>query len=40
LTVISSKQRPRRLSLKGSDGKDYHYGLKGANTLFLSTLQI
>jgi len=29
LTVISSKQRPRRLSLKGSDGRDYHYGLKG-----------
>jgi FKBP12-rapamycin complex-associated protein len=29
LTVIASKQRPRRLSLKGSDGRDYQYGLKG-----------
>lgn len=29
LTVIASKQRPRRLSLKGSDGKDYQYVLKG-----------
>ncbi|AOW06792.1 armadillo-type protein [Yarrowia lipolytica] len=28
-TVISSKQRPRRLSCKGSDGKDYVYALKG-----------
>jgi serine/threonine-protein kinase mTOR len=36
LTVISSKQRPRRLSLKGSDGRDYHYGLKGINPLFIS----
>lgn len=29
LTVITSKQRPRKLSLKGSDGKDYQYLLKG-----------
>lgn len=29
LTVISSKQRPRKLSVKGSDGKDYQYILKG-----------
>ncbi|KAG5650773.1 hypothetical protein H0H81_011098 [Sphagnurus paluster] len=28
LTVIASKQRPRRLSLKGSDGGDYQYLLK------------
>lgn len=28
-TVISSKQRPRKLSCKGSDGKDYQYALKG-----------
>lgn len=28
-SVISSKQRPRRLSVKGSDGKDYQYVLKG-----------
>ncbi|CAB40167.2 TORC1 serine/threonine protein kinase Tor2 [Schizosaccharomyces pombe] len=27
--VITSKQRPRRLSIKGSDGKDYQYVLKG-----------
>ncbi|KAI0064021.1 atypical/PIKK/FRAP protein kinase [Artomyces pyxidatus] len=33
LTVISSKQRPRRLSLKGSDGKDYQYVLKGHEDL-------
>ncbi|KAK9453987.1 armadillo-type protein [Dipodascopsis uninucleata] len=28
-TVISSKQRPRRLTIKGSDGQDYQYVLKG-----------
>lgn len=28
-TVISSKQRPRKCSIKGSDGKDYQYLLKG-----------
>ncbi|SSD60463.1 probable Serine/threonine-protein kinase TOR2 [Saccharomycodes ludwigii] len=28
-SVISSKQRPRRLSIKGSDGRDYQYVLKG-----------
>lgn len=28
-SVISSKQRPRKLSCKGSDGKEYHYLLKG-----------
>ncbi|KAG2350993.1 hypothetical protein BDR05DRAFT_943283 [Suillus weaverae] len=33
LTVIASKQRPRRLSLKGSDGQDYQYGLKGHEDL-------
>ena len=27
--VIQSKQRPRRLIIKGSDGKDYQYLLKG-----------
>ena len=30
LTVIPSKQRPRKLTLKGSDGCDYSYLLKGA----------
>ena len=29
LQVIASKQRPRRLSLTGSDGRDYQYILKG-----------
>lgn len=29
LSVITSKQRPRKLSMKGSDGKDYQYLLKG-----------
>ncbi|KIK08874.1 hypothetical protein K443DRAFT_655406 [Laccaria amethystina LaAM-08-1] len=33
LTVIASKQRPRRLSLKGSDGRDYQYVLKGHEDL-------
>lgn len=28
-TVILSKQRPRKLSCRGSDGKDYQYALKG-----------
>ncbi|KAG0671444.1 phosphatidylinositol kinase- protein kinase tor1 [Maudiozyma exigua] len=27
--VISSKQRPRKISTKGTDGKDYQYVLKG-----------
>lgn len=29
LTVITSKQRPRKLTLRGSDGKEYPYLLKG-----------
>ncbi|PPQ67890.1 hypothetical protein CVT26_007090, partial [Gymnopilus dilepis] len=33
LTVIVSKQRPRRLSLKGDDGRDYQYILKGHEDL-------
>ncbi|TPX38402.1 hypothetical protein SeMB42_g06762 [Synchytrium endobioticum] len=33
LTVITSKQRPRRLTIKGSDGKDYQYLLKGHEDL-------
>ena len=33
LTVISSKQRPRRLSMKGSDGNDYQFLLKGHEDL-------
>lgn len=33
LTVIASKQRPRRLSLKGSDGRNYQYLLKGGNAV-------
>ncbi|KAH3683007.1 hypothetical protein WICPIJ_006011 [Wickerhamomyces pijperi] len=28
-SVISSKQRPRRFGIKGSDGKEYYYLLKG-----------
>lgn len=28
-SVIASKQRPRRFALKGSDGKEYQYALKG-----------
>ncbi|KIY73583.1 atypical/PIKK/FRAP protein kinase [Cylindrobasidium torrendii FP15055 ss-10] len=33
LTVIASKQRPRRLALRGSDGRDYQYLLKGHEDL-------
>jgi FKBP12-rapamycin complex-associated protein len=33
LTVIASKQRPRRLSVRGSDGRDYQYVLKGHEDL-------
>ncbi|KAJ8079507.1 phosphatidylinositol kinase- protein kinase tor1 [Marasmius tenuissimus] len=33
LTVIASKQRPRRFSLKGSDGREYQYILKGHEDL-------
>jgi FKBP12-rapamycin complex-associated protein len=33
LSIIISKQRPRRLYLKGSDGKEYQYVLKGAYDL-------
>ncbi|OJT05171.1 Phosphatidylinositol 3-kinase tor1 [Trametes pubescens] len=29
LTVISSKQRPRKLSIKGSDGHEHQFALKG-----------
>ncbi|CAL9728832.1 serine/threonine-protein kinase Tor2p [Monosporozyma unispora] len=29
VSVISSKQRPRKITMKGSDGKDYQYALKG-----------
>jgi FKBP12-rapamycin complex-associated protein len=28
-TVISSKQRPRKVGIHGSDGKEYYYALKG-----------
>lgn len=31
--MIASKQRPRRLSLKGDDGRDYQYVLKGHEDL-------
>jgi FKBP12-rapamycin complex-associated protein len=31
--VITSKQRPRRLQIHGSDGKDYGYLLKGPRGL-------
>jgi FKBP12-rapamycin complex-associated protein len=33
LRVIDSKQRPRRLVIRGSDGKDYTYVLKGHEDL-------
>lgn len=33
LSVISSKQRPRRLSIVGSDGTEYQFGIKGHEDL-------
>lgn len=30
LSVIASKQRPRKVSLTGEDGRVYEYGLKGS----------
>lgn len=33
MQVITSKQRPRKLSIKGSDGKDYMFLLKGHEDL-------
>lgn len=33
MTVITSKQRPRRLTIKGSDGVDYQFLLKGHEDL-------
>ena len=33
LTVISSKQRPRKLKINGSDGQPYHFLLKGHEDL-------
>lgn len=33
LTVMTSKQRPRRLTIKGDDGKEYQYLLKGHEDL-------
>ena len=35
LRVISSKQHPRRLSIFGSDGREYDYLLKGHEDLRL-----
>jgi FKBP12-rapamycin complex-associated protein len=36
LTVMTSKQRPRRLNIKGSDGVEYKFLLKGACKLIRS----
>lgn len=33
LTIITSKQKPRRLVIKGSDGRDYEFLLKGHEDL-------
>jgi len=35
LAVITSKQRPRRLNLRGDDGKEYQYVLKGAQQVLV-----
>jgi len=36
LNIITSKQRPRRLSIKGSDGKEYQYLLKGKYNIIIN----
>lgn len=33
LVVITSKQRPRKLTIQGSDGEDYAFLLKGHEDL-------
>ncbi|KAG9076878.1 phosphatidylinositol kinase- protein kinase tor1, partial [Ceratobasidium sp. UAMH 11750] len=33
LAIIASKQRPRRMTIFGSDGKEYQFGLKGHEDL-------
>ncbi|KAG9096449.1 phosphatidylinositol kinase- protein kinase tor1, partial [Ceratobasidium sp. 370] len=33
LAIIASKQRPRRMSIFGNDGKEYQFGLKGHEDL-------
>jgi len=33
VNVITSKQRPRKLTIKGGDGKDYQFLLKGHEDL-------
>jgi phosphatidylinositol kinase/protein kinase (PI-3 family) len=34
LSVIASKQRPRRVALTGEDGKTYEYLLKGKSYVY------
>lgn len=39
LSVYQSKQRPRRMAIKGSNGRDYHYLLKGSvSSTFIEAL--
>ena len=40
LHVITSKQRPRKLCIKGSDGKDYMFLLKGFLILFCKSFNL
>jgi len=40
VNVITSKQRPRKLTIKGSDGKEYRFLLKGMPLLLLLLLFI
>ena len=40
LHVITSKQRPRKLCIKGSDGKDYMFLLKGFLILFCKSFYL
>jgi len=38
VNVITSKQRPRKLTIKGSDGKEYRFLLKGMLSCFFIAL--
>lgn len=35
LAIIASKQRPRRMTIFGNDGREYQFGLKGAQASIL-----
>ena len=40
LNVLSTKQRPRKLTVLGNDGQRYLYLLKGALSRFLAVMSV